>query len=121
MHVTHQKNFPPHDYHMNSIILQKVDHHPYFGVELSSNLSWAYHITQTVNKANSILGLLKRNLWNCSSHTKEIDYKMLVRPRLEYCSAWDPYQKVYQENLEKSKIKGSYRFVTSNYKRDWHA
>ena len=26
MHVTYQKNFPPHDYHMNNTILQKVDH-----------------------------------------------------------------------------------------------
>ena len=103
---------------MNDIVLQKVDHHPYLGLKLSSNLSWANHITQTVNKANSILGLLKRNLWNCSPHTKEIAYKTLVRPRLEYCSAiLDPNQKVYQENLEKVQRRAAARFVTSDYKR----
>ena len=117
MLVMHQKNFPPHDYHMNNIVLQKVDHHPYLGVELSSNLSWANHITQTVNKANSILGLLKRNLLNCSPHTKEIAYKTFVRPRFEYCSTvWDPYQKVHQENFEKVQRRAT-RLVTSDYKR----
>jgi hypothetical protein len=117
MHVTHKQNIFPHQYHMGSSVLQKVDHHPYLGVELSSKLSWATHITQTVNKSNSILGLLKRNLWNCSPRTKEIAYKTLVRPRLEYCSPiWDPHQKVHQENLERVQRRAA-RFVTNDYRR----
>ncbi|XP_077999769.1 uncharacterized protein LOC144452542 [Glandiceps talaboti] len=117
MHVTHKKKFTPYQYHMNNNILQKVEHHPYLGIQLSSNLSWAQHIHQTTNKANSILGLLKRNLWNCSRNTKEIAYKTLVRPRLEYCSTiWDPYQKTHQEQLEKVQRRAA-RFVTNDYRR----
>lgn len=117
MHVTHKKSFINHQYYMGNTVLQKVDHHPYLGVELSNKLSWATHINQTVNKANSILGLLKRNLWSCSSRTKEIAYKTLVRPRLEYCSPiWDPHQKVHQVNLEKVQRRSA-RFVTGDYRR----
>lgn len=117
MHVTHQRNFTRHDYHMNGTVLEKVNHHPYLGVELSSDLSWAKHITQSVSKANSILGLLRRNLWNCTQNTKEIAYKTLVRPRLEYCSPiWDPYQKVYQEKIEKVQRRAA-RFVTNDHRR----
>ena len=116
MHVTHQKRFTPHQYYMGDRILETVDNHPYLGVVISNNLSWAKHINQSVNKANSILGLLKRNFWNCSPHTKEVAYKTLVRPRLEYCGAvWDPYQQIHQANLEKVQRRAA-RFVKNDYK-----
>ena len=116
MNVTHQRKFVPHEYHLGDSILQVVSNHPYLGVNLSNNLSWASHINQTVNKANSVLGLLKRNLWNCSSRTKEIAYKTIVRPRLDYCSSvWDPYQKVHQDSLEKVQRRAA-RFVTKEYR-----
>ena len=48
-----------------------------------------------------MLGLLRRNLYSCSPKVKEISYKTLVRPRLEYCATiWDPYQKEYIKQLE---------------------
>ena len=116
MHMTHQKRSTPHHYKMRNSILESVCHHPYLGVEISDKLTWARHINQTVNKANSILGLLKRNLWNCSPRTKEIAYKTLVRPRLEYCSpVWDLYQKVHQDNLEKVQRRAA-RFVKNDYR-----
>ena len=106
----------PHQYYMGDCILETVDNHPYLGVVISNNLSWAKHINQSVNKANSILGLLKRNFWNCSPHTKEVAYKTLVRPRLEYCSAvWDPYQQIHQANLERVQRRAA-RFVKNDYK-----
>ena len=48
-----------------------------------TNISW---------KANRVLGLIQRNLWNCPQNAKEIAHTTLVRPKLLFaCSAWDPY------------------------------
>ena len=45
-------------------------------------------------RASKTLGLLIRNLKSCSSHIKNIAYKTLVRPQLEYFSPiWDSYEK----------------------------
>ena len=49
------------------------------------------HTLTTSSKANQTLGFLKRNLRINSSTVKEKAYKLLVRPKLEYCSTvWDP-------------------------------
>jgi len=43
------------------------------------------------NKANQILGMIKRNIKNKSKNIIISLYKALVRPRLEYCiQAWNP-------------------------------
>jgi hypothetical protein len=84
MRMTHKQNFHHHQYNMGNDTLQEVKHHPYLGVELSNNLSWAKHINQTISSSNRVLGLLRRNFWNCTKATKDIAYKTLVRPKLEY-------------------------------------
>ena len=107
-------------YYQNLIIIHESSKKLFFdslGVELSKNLTWAKHINQTAMKSNKMLGLLRSNLGNCTQSTKDIAYKTLVRPRLEYCSAiWDPHQKVHIDNLEKVQRRAA-RFVTNNYKR----
>jgi hypothetical protein len=40
---------------MKGETLQKVDHQPYLGVELSSNLKYNLHIDQTYKKASKVL------------------------------------------------------------------
>jgi hypothetical protein len=69
---------------MKGETLQKVDHQPYLGVELSNNLKYNLHIDQTCKKASKILGFLKRNLKHCPSSVKDRAYTSLVRPKLEY-------------------------------------
>jgi len=47
-----------------------------------------------VNKANRMLGKIKRNFINKSKETIIPLYKSLVRPHLEYhCQIWSPYYK----------------------------
>ena len=75
--MTHKKRPICCNYHMGNSALQEVNHHPYLGIELSNDLSWSKHINQTVSSANKVLGLLKRNLWNCSPSVKDIAYKTL--------------------------------------------
>ena len=67
-------------------------------------------------KANRTLGFLRRNLSACPQDVKELAYKGLVRPVLEYgSSVWDPSGiHVLQEELEKVQKRAA-RFVTGNY------
>ena len=58
------------DYNMDGHPLLSVNHHPYLGIELSKDINWPTHINQVANKANKILGLLKRNLNACSTTVK---------------------------------------------------
>ena len=53
-------------------------------------------------KANSVLGMIKRNI-KCKNAVIIVRlYKSLVRPRLEYCiPAWSPYHKMDNEVLER--------------------
>ena len=60
---------------------------------VDNNLTFANHIQSQVNKANSIVGLIRRTY----SYLDEISFKYLfvalVRPHLEYaCSVWSPYR-----------------------------
>ncbi len=44
------------NYVLNGTTLATVDHHPYLGVELQSNMKWDEHINNIVHKANRVLG-----------------------------------------------------------------
>ena len=69
-----------------------ITHHPYLGIELSSDLSWDLHVATITKKDNQTLTLLFINLGNCPVKVKEQAYFTLVRPYLEFpCSAWDPH------------------------------
>ena len=63
MHVTHKRIFTTTKYRLCDKELEKVDHHPSLGVELSKNLKWNQHVHNTSCKANRMLGLLRRNLY----------------------------------------------------------
>ena len=65
---------------------QSVSQHPYLGVELSSTLDWSNHINSKANTANQTLGFLRRNLGTWPESIKELAYRTLVRPHLEYAS-----------------------------------
>ena len=67
---------------------------------LSLKLSFM-HITEKVSKANSILGLIKRNFGFLSANVFLLFYKSLVRSHLEYAVfVWMPYEKNKIESLE---------------------
>ena len=75
------------------------------------------HIEPITSKANKVLGLIKRNLWNCPKSVKETAHKTLVRPKLQYaCSAWDSHYQKDKVALERVQRKTA-RFVTGNYDR----
>jgi hypothetical protein len=103
---------------MQDTNLELVDHHTYLGVELTSKLNWNLHISNITSKANRTLGLLRRHLHSCKPKIKEVAYKALVRPKLEFCSSiWDPFHQDQKDRLEAVQRRAA-RFVTRNYKRD---
>lgn len=51
-----------------------------------NKMKWSSHISNITRKANVVLHVIKRNLWNCPRDVKEVAYKSLVRPKLEYAS-----------------------------------
>ena len=62
------------------------------GVVVSNDLKWEQQCSQTVAKANKVLGLIKRNFTDRSKETIILLFKSLVRPHVEYCCPiWNPH------------------------------
>ncbi|KAJ4434528.1 hypothetical protein ANN_23090 [Periplaneta americana] len=63
---------------------------------------WGEHVTDTAGKAWRALHFVMRVLRKVSGKSKEIAYKSLVRPVMEYGAAcWDPYRLEHIKTLEK--------------------
>ena len=106
-----------HKYTMLGETLAQVHEHTYLGVTISDDLTWKSHYRRIVNKANKVLGILQRNVYQCSSDTKGKAYKALVQPHLEYASAvTDPYQAKYIQMLDKVQRRAA-RFVVNDFRR----
>ena len=89
--ISRKRNKIQHVYHLNNTPLEAVTSAKYLGVTITSDLKWTQHINTVVNKANSTLAFLRRNLRIKSSDLKATAYKTLVRPIVEYASSvWDP-------------------------------
>jgi hypothetical protein len=82
------------EYFMNNHKVEVVDFEKDLGVTFDRNLKFSAHIKNIVNKANSRLGIIKRNFSDLSAEIFLPLYKSLVRPLLEYCSSiWYPILK----------------------------
>ena len=62
MHVEHKRNPLLMTYNMNGRPIDFTACHTYLGIGMTNKLSWAEHISNTVSKANKVLGHLRRNL-----------------------------------------------------------
>jgi len=72
------------------------------GVIVDSKLSFSDHITEKVNKAYSILGIIKQNFQHVDKDAFVLLYKVLVRCHLEYANTvWSPYKQYLTEEVEK--------------------
>ena len=113
----HRKKDPlVHQYSLKGHTLASENHTKYLGVTISEDLTWTTHINNTVKKANSILGFLRRNLRVSNEQTKEAAYKTLVRPHLEYCcTIWNPNTKELKHRVEMVQRRAA-RFTTRRYR-----
>ena len=89
MCITTKKNTIKKQYMFCGQVLEEVKNHPYLGVMFDNKMKWSSHISNITRKANVVLNVIKRNLWNCPRDVKEVAYKSLVRPKFEYAAtAW---------------------------------
>ena len=81
---------PKVKYIMNGEILPQIESEKDLGVHTDNNLDWSVHIETCVNKANSMVGWVKRSLFCRNKFVMLNVYKTLIRPHIEYAvQAWN--------------------------------
>ena len=99
----------PTQYELHGHTLEVVDSR----VTIKDDLSWGTHIQNTVSKANRTLGFLRRNTKGCTKPVKDLTYKAMVRPTMEYSSTvWDPQTHI--TTLEQVQRRAA-RYVCNDY------
>lgn len=87
-------------YNIYRHFIDTVSSTKYLGVTICSDLTWDEHTKNVVNKANMILGFLRRNLKISSKHPKQQAYKAYVANIA--VSVRDPYNKVRSSSKKSS-------------------
>ena len=99
--------------HRQTLEANTEKHH---GVALQNHLHCNKYIDATAKKASNTRAFLQRNLQQCLRKTKELCYKTLVRPILDYASIiWDPFTDNNIRKLEMVQRRAA-RMVFSDYR-----
>jgi len=89
MHIG--SNNPGHDYEMSSevsnVVLEETMVEKDLGVNIDNQLKYSQHTEIKVNKANKLLGMIRRSYTYIDPESMTILYKSLIRPHLEYAHA----------------------------------
>ena len=84
-----------------NVFLHETEVERDLGVLIDSQLSFKDHISVAVQKANRVLGVIRRTFVNINHETMVFLFKGLIRPILEYGqAAWSPYKLGEQRRLE---------------------
>ena len=105
------------DYKLLLLLLEDTDSTSYLGVLLSADMKWSSHVKKVTAEGNTMLGILHRNIKNCPKNLKDLAYKSLLKPKLEYRYAyciWDPYMANNIKTLEGVQRRST-RFVCNKY------
>ena len=90
------------DYSLHNQTLENVQSAKYLGITITDNMDWGQHVSEISSKATKTLGFLRRNLAFAPRSTKEVAYKTLVQPKLEYAAPiWSPHSKLQINQIEK--------------------
>ena len=107
------KDNPKHNYYLKTengnFNIENTNEEKDLGITFDNNLKFDIHITTSVNKANKILGLIKRNFKYIDKQIFNQLFKSLVRPHLEYGQCiWSPFlirQSKQIENIQRRATK----------------
>ena len=115
IHVTRSRTLIPSQYLLHGQVLESVAGSKYLGVEISSNLLFNNHIQNITTSASRSLGFLRRNIRSQNPALREMAYKTLVRPIVEYSSTvWSPNTDQNIDKLEMIQRRAA-RWTLHNY------
>ena len=88
-------------YNMDKHSLKKSEVEKDIGVFIDEKLSFGTHVENKVNKANSMMGIIRRTFEYLDESSFLLLYKALVRPHLEYANqVWAPTLKKQEIEIE---------------------
>ena len=106
-------------YKMNDNILESRLDLKDLGTIVDNHLNFSSHIAEKVNKANQIMGLIRRTFVFLDKHNFNLLYKNLVRPHIEYGNiVWSPFRKA-EINLIENVQRRATRFIPEINKLDY--
>ena len=90
------------NYYIGQQLVERCTKMRDLGVILDSKLTFVNHYNTIINKANSMLGFIKRFSYHFKDpYTIKTLFVSYVRSILEYCSiVWSPYQEVHINRIE---------------------
>ena len=95
-------------YNMNGQLLSMTNCEKDLGVFFDRQLKFEHHINNLVNKANRILGIVKKTFDCMDKSTFCYIFKGLVRPHLEYAApVWSPHLIKHIDALENVQIRAT--------------
>ena len=101
MHIGKPGPDPDKEYSLKSTTLQMTPEEKDIGVLIDSDLAFDKHISEKVNKANSMFALLRRTFQYMDTKTFVSLFKTLVRTHLEFASSvWHPYKMKHIDMIE---------------------
>ena len=85
----------------DTVDLQEISNECDLGVTVDSKLKFKAHIQNKVNRANNIMGAIRRAFTFLDNENFKHIFKALVRPHVEYAACvWNPRLKIDWEILE---------------------
>ena len=117
MHITNKRKPITVPYTIHGHVLREVDTAKYLRVNIHKQLSWNHHTSSITKKASNTRSFLQCNISQCPKKTKELCYRTLVRPLMQYATViWDPFT---EANIRKLGMiqRRSARMVCSDYWR----
>ena len=91
MRISKKNDYSSPQYHPCGNQLKTVSEIKDLGIYITSNLSWSIQANKCANKANSVLGFIRRTVGPKDPElSSKLYYKSLARPILEYVllSSW---------------------------------
>lgn len=100
--ISRKQKLPDITVTLGNQIVEKCDRVRDLGVILDSKLTFTDHYNTIINRANNMLGFIKRFCYNFHDpYTIKTLYIAYVRSILEYCSiVWSPFSITHEERIE---------------------